>query len=169
VADAASRLPDAQSIVAAPAHFTARAGASFFKERISGWSIQVIEGETSDALAHADVAIAASGTVTVEAAILGTPMVTFYRVTNLSWTLGRRLVRVPFLTMVNLIAGRQVVPELMQAEATGERLAVEADALLRDAGKRSEMKRALAEVRETLSTQEHPMDHAARIALQYLN
>jgi lipid-A-disaccharide synthase len=169
VAGAAARLADVQPILAAPAGFSARAGASFFKERISGWSIQVIEGETSDALAHASVAIAASGTVTVEAAILGTPMVTFYRVTNLSWTLGRRLVRVPFLTMVNLIAGRKVVPELMQDEATGERLAAEANALLLDAGKRSEMKRALAEVRETLSTPEHPMDHAARIALQYLN
>jgi lipid-A-disaccharide synthase len=169
VTEAARRLPEAQCILAAPAGFTARAGASFFKERISGSSIQVIEGETSDALAHADVAIAASGTVTVEAALLGTPMVTFYRVTNLSWTLGRRLVRVPFLTMVNLIAGRKVVPELMQDEATGERLAAEARVLLSDAEKRSAMKRALAEVRETLSTAEHPMDRAARIALEYLN
>ena len=69
-------------------NFAARAGSSFFQERIGGSSIQVIEGETSDALAHADVAIAASGTVTVEAAILGTPMVTFYKVTALelgSW------------------------------------------------------------------------------------
>jgi len=169
VADAAKRLPDTQCILAAPAGFCARAGASFFKERISGWSIQVIEGETSDALAHADVAIAASGTVTVEAALLGTPMVTFYRVTNLSWALGRRLVRVPFLTMVNLIAGHKIVPELMQDDATGERIAAEARVLLSDAEKRSEMKRALAGVRETLSTPEHPMDRAARIALEYLN
>lgn len=169
VAEAAKRLPQAQCILAAPAGFTARAGSQFFRERISAWSIQVIEGETSDALAHSDLAIAASGTVTVEAAVLGTPMVTFYRVTNLSWTLGRRLVRVPFLTMVNLIAGRKIVPELMQDEATGERLAAEASILLSDANKRDEMKRALAEVRETLTTPEHPMDRAARIALEYLN
>jgi lipid-A-disaccharide synthase len=169
VADAAARLRQAQCILAAPAGFMARAGASFFRERISGWSIQVIEGETSDALAHADLAIAASGTVTVEAALLGTPMVTFYRVTNLSWTLGRRLVRVSFLTMVNLIAGRKVVPELMQDQATGERLAAEAAILLNDPEKRREMKLALSQVREMLSTQEHPMDQAARIAFEYLN
>ena len=65
-------------------------------------------------MAHADLALAASGTVTVEAALLGTPMVTFYRVTPLSWVLGKLLVDVPFYSMVNLIAGRAVVPELMQ-------------------------------------------------------
>jgi lipid-A-disaccharide synthase len=101
--------------------------------------------------------------------MLGTPMVTFYRVSNLSWTLGRRLVRVPFLTMVNLIAGRKVVPELMQDEATGERLAAEALVLLSSPGKRQDMRAALGEVREMLSTAEHPMDRAARIAFEYLN
>ena len=58
--------------------------------------IQVIEGESWDAMAHADVALAASGTVTVEAALLGTPMVTFYKVTAPSWVVGKLLVRVPF-------------------------------------------------------------------------
>jgi lipid-A-disaccharide synthase len=170
VADAAARLDGAaQVILAAPAGFTARAGLTFFRERIPGWSIQVIEGETSDALAHSDVALAASGTVTVEAALLGTPMVTFYRVTPLSWFLGRRLVRVPFLTMVNLIAGRKIVPELMQNEATGERLAAEAAVLLLDAAARNEMKRGLLEVREMLEAPEHPMERAARIACEFLD
>ena len=54
-------------------------GAAFFRERIGGAPIRVIEGESWDAMAHADLALAASGTVTVEAALLGTPMVTFYR------------------------------------------------------------------------------------------
>src|SRR5205807_1586273 len=130
VAEAARLLRGAQCVIATPQGFCRRAGDAFFRERIPGSSIQVVEGETSEALSHADVAIAASGTVTVEAAVLGTPMVTFYRVAPLSWTLGRRLVRVPFLTMVNLIAGRHVVPELMQSEATGARLAAEAERLL---------------------------------------
>ena len=81
-------------------------GAEFFRERIGGAPIQVIEGETWDAIAHADVALAASGTVTVEAALLGTPMVTFYRVNALSWLLGH-LVKVPYYSMVNLVAGRR--------------------------------------------------------------
>ena len=117
-------------MLATPLSFTRRAGSAFFRERIGGSFIQVIEGETWDVIAHADVAIAASGTVTVEAALLGTPMVTFYRVTGLSWILGRFLVRVPYYTMVNLVAGRKIVPELMQQDATGERLADEAAALV---------------------------------------
>ena len=168
VTDAARRLKDAQTVLATPAGFRARAGEAFFRERIYGSSIQVLEGETSDALSHADLAIAASGTVTVEAAIAGTPMVTFYRVSPLSWALGRRLVQVPFLTMVNLIAGRLIVPELMQDQATGERLAAEAEALLVNPSKREAMKRDLQVVTEMLRTPEHPMVRAAAIAANYL-
>jgi lipid-A-disaccharide synthase len=168
VVDAARRLKDAQCVLATPANFGRRAGPEFFRERIHGASIQVLEGETSDALAHADVAIAASGTVTIEAAVSGTPMVTFYRVSPLSWALGRRLVRVPFLTMVNLIAGRLVVPELMQNQATGERLAAEAQALLVNPAKREAMKRDLQTVIDMLRTPEHPMVRAAAIAASYL-
>jgi len=168
VVDAARRLKDVQCVLATPPGFAARAGAAFFRERISGSSIQVVEGETSDALAHADVALAASGTVTVEAAVLGTPMVTFYRVSPLSWALGRRLVKVPFLTMVNLIAGRRVVPEIMQDEVTGERLAAETQALLVNPLKREEMKRELALVTDALRTPEHPMVRAAAIAGKYI-
>ena len=67
---------------------SATTGAAFFRERIQGAPIQVIEGESWDAMAHADLALAASGTVTVEAALFGTPMVTFYKVNALSWLLG---------------------------------------------------------------------------------
>ncbi|HET8550185.1 MAG TPA: DUF354 domain-containing protein, partial [Bryobacteraceae bacterium] len=123
-------------------------------------------GETRDAIAHADVAIAASGTVTVEAALLGTPMVTCYRVHPLSWMFGRRFVRVPFLTMVNLIAGRQIVPELMQDKMTGEGLATEVEILLTDAKARETMKRELAEVAAKLTTPEDPIERAADIVAE---
>ncbi len=99
---------------------SATTGAAFFRERMAGSPMRVIEGESWDAMAHADLALAASGTVTVEAALLGTPMVTFYKVTPPSWLAGKLLVRVPFYSMVNLIAGRAVVPELMQSRMTGE-------------------------------------------------
>ena len=92
-----------------------------FRERFSRSSIQVLEGQTWDVLACADLALAASGTVTVEACLLNTPMVTFYRVNRLSWWMGRFLVSVPFYSMVNLIAGRRVVPELMQERLSGTR------------------------------------------------
>lgn len=119
-------------------------GAGFFKERIGEAPIQVIEGENWDAMAHADVVLAASGTVTIEAALLNAPMVTFYRVNPVSWVVGKPLVRVPFYSMVNLVAGSAVVPEIMQSEMTGGRLAAEVRRLLDDPAARENMRRALA-------------------------
>ncbi len=130
---------------------SATAGAAFLKEQLGDSPIRPIEGESWDAMAHADLALAASGTVTVEAALLGTPMVTYYRVSAPSWLAGRLLVNVPFYSMVNLIAGRGVVPELMQGEMTGDRIAAEARRLLTDPGARERMKGGLAEVRARLS------------------
>jgi lipid-A-disaccharide synthase len=141
-------------------------GAAFFTERIGRAPIQVIEGETWDAIAHADLALAASGTVTVEAALLGTPMVTFYKVTALSWLLGRLLVRVPFYSMVNLVAERRVIPELMQTAMTGERLAAEALHLLQDEDARERMRRELAEVARRLSGEGRAMEKAAVLVEQ---
>jgi lipid-A-disaccharide synthase len=126
-------------------------GAAFFQERIGNAPIRVLEGESWDAMAHADVVLAASGTVTVEAALLGTPMVTFYRVTAPSWVAGKLLVRTPFYSMVNLIAGRRIVPELMQGAMTGEAIAREAARLLDDERARAEMKQGLEEVARKLA------------------
>ena len=78
-------------------------------------------------------------------------MVTYYRVTGLSWAIGRLLVKVPFYTMVNLIAGRKVVPELMQDAMTGERIAAETMLLLDNAPERAKMKRDLADVAARLA------------------
>jgi lipid-A-disaccharide synthase len=138
-------------------------GAGFFRERIGRAPIRVIEGENWDAIAHADLALAASGTVTIEAALLGTPMVTFYKVTALSWLLGRMLVRVPFYSMVNLIAGRTVVPELMQSRMTGENLAAEALRLLRDDTARARQRSDLTGVAASLSGSGRPLARASAI------
>jgi lipid-A-disaccharide synthase len=126
-------------------------GAAFFEEQLAGSPIRAIEGEAWDAMAHCEVALAASGTVTVEAALLGAPMVTFYRVTDLTWKLGRWLVDVPFFSMVNLIAGKKVVPELIQNEMNGERIAAEAAALLDNSAERWKMKIELERVKSLLS------------------
>lgn len=141
---------------------------STFREPIRRSSIQIIEGETWDAIAHADLAVAASGTVTVEAALLGTPMVTFYKVTELSWWIGRFLVDVPFYTMVNLVAGRRIVPELMQNDVTGSNLAREASRLLEDEGARDQMKAGLEEVAASLSGTDDPMARAADVVQKLL-
>lgn len=131
------------------------------KKRIASASIQTVVGETWDLLAHADLLLAASGTVTMEAALAGTPMVTFYKVSPLSWKLGRRLVKVPHLTMVNLVAGKRVVPELMQEEATASALAGEVEALLSDPEAMERMRGDLERVRQSLSSDGHPIEAAA--------
>jgi lipid-A-disaccharide synthase len=148
--DAAARLYREHAVnLILPASVTT--GAGFFRKRLGESPIRAIEGESWDAIAHADLALAASGTVTVEAALLGTPMVTFYKVAPLSWIAGKFLVKVPFYSMVNLIAGRPVVPELMQGQMTGEALAREAHRLLSDSAARLEMKTGLAAVKEKLA------------------
>ncbi|HLK47193.1 MAG TPA: lipid-A-disaccharide synthase [Bryobacteraceae bacterium] len=160
--DSAARLDRDQSTnFVLPA--SATTGGNFFRDRMGITPIRVIEGESWDALAHADLALAASGTVTVEAALLGTPMITFYKVTALSWAMGKMLVRVPFYSMVNLIAGRAVVPELMQGQMTGARLAAEARRLLDDAPARAAMREGLAEVRQRLSGGDSAPHRAAAI------
>lgn len=143
-------------------------GAAFFRERVDGVPIRVIEGESWDALAHADVALAASGTVTVEAALLGTPMVTFYKVSRPSWVAGKFLVRVPFYSMVNLIAGRPVVPELMQGRMTGANLVSATERLLDDENARLEMCVGLAEVRRRLAPRGSAPQRAAVIIQEIL-
>ena len=165
--DAVGRLKQARNpIFLLPASVTT--GAEFFRERIGAAPIQVIEGENWDAMAHADVVLAASGTVTIEAALVGTPMVTFYRVAPATWWLGRPLVSVPFYSMVNLVAGRRIVPELIQAEMTGERIAAEALRLLDDPDARSRMRADLAGTTRKLSLAGDPPMRRAAAAIHEL-
>lgn len=160
---------DVAFVTGTPPGFGSRVKDSTFWERFRRESIKVIEGSTWDLLAHADVALAASGTVTMEAALLGTPMVTFYRVSGLSWLIGRWLVRAPFLSMVNLVAGRAVVPELIQEDMRPARLAEETLKLLGDEELRRRMRGELARVRDLLSSREHPMDQAVEVVETVLN
>jgi lipid-A-disaccharide synthase len=153
----------ANFVWAAPAGFGTSNVARNFRSRIERSPIQLIEGETWDAMAHADVALAASGTVTMEAAILGTPMVTFYKVTQLSWRVGRPFVRAPFFCMVNLVAGKLVVPELMQNEVRGDLLASAVMGLLNNPGESERMRRDLTEVVAKLQTGGDPIATAAKL------
>jgi lipid-A-disaccharide synthase len=160
--DAAARIRSrhqVQFILALPPGFSLEH--SIFWEPLRSASIQVIEGLTWDCLAQAEVGLAASGTVTIEAALLGTPMVSFYRVNALSWMLGRWMVRAPFLSMVNLVAGRQVVPELIQGEMTGAGIADGAGRLLDDEKARTAMRADLGKVAAQLATSHDPMESAA--------
>jgi lipid-A-disaccharide synthase len=113
-------------------------------------ALRVLSGVTHDALHHADLALVASGTATLEAALLERPMVVVYRVSPLTWQFGRFLVNVPFYCMVNLLAGRQVVPELIQDAFTARGVAAEAQRLLDQPQARAEMLQGLREVKARL-------------------
>ena len=137
-----------------PPGFEARGTLATFKERIQSLSIQIIENETWDCIGHAELALAASGTVNVEAAVLGTPMVTFYKVTPASWWAGRRLVKVPFLSMVNLIAEREIVPELIQQDMTPAKISAAAGNDSTKPERADHMRAELAAVRLALTAKE---------------
>jgi lipid-A-disaccharide synthase len=117
-----------------------------------GDSLKTVHGRTYDAMAAADLLVAASGTVTLEAAILGVSMIVTYKVSPLTHFLGRRLIRVPYVSLVNLVAGREVVPEILQDEATPERIAREVLSLLKDGDRRDAMVKDLGRVRAALGT-----------------
>ncbi len=116
------------------------------------------------ALAHARAAVVASGTATVEAAMMGTPMVVVYRVSPLTWRLGRPLVHVKNFAMVNLIAGEAVVPELIQADFTAENVAAKLREILPDGPVREKMERDLAQVRARLRSSDDSRSAAERAA-----
>jgi lipid-A-disaccharide synthase len=120
----------------------------------SGWpqglKFRVLCGETYNALAAADAAIVSSGTATVEAALLDVPMVVVYRVSPLTATLAKPLVRTAYFAMVNLIGERKVVPELVQDDFTPEKVSAEILRLLHDPNARAASRAGLAEVRERL-------------------
>ncbi len=109
-----------------------------------------IPNQAAASLHHARAAVVASGTATVEAALAGTPLVMVYRVSPVTWTFGRRLVKVPHYGMVNLIAGREVVPELVQHNFTAANVLNRLREILADGPARERMLADLAEVRQKL-------------------
>lgn len=115
-----------------------------------GAPVRVVEGHTDAVLAASDVVITASGTATIQAALHGRPMVVVYRLSPMTYKLGKPLVRVPMYSMVNLVAGERVVEELIQDACTPEAVAREAVELLTNPERVAEMKEQLAIVRDRL-------------------
>ncbi len=136
-----------------------------------GWPtelpVKIVVGQTYNALAAADAAIVSSGTATIEATLLDVPMVVIYRVTPLTALLAKPLVRTPFFSMVNLIAGKRAVPELIQNDFTASRVAAEILRLLNDQAAREGLRQDLAEVRKRLGPP-GAVDRAADAILKLL-
>ena len=115
-----------------------------------GLKLRLVENARA-VLMHARASVVASGTATVEAALIGNPFVVVYRVSTLTFAIAKRVVKVPFVAMANLIAGKRIVPELIQDDFTAEKIVQEIEPLLPDGTLRQSMMEELAWVRGLLS------------------
>jgi lipid-A-disaccharide synthase len=148
----AARLPSAQFLIARAPHLDDDLLAPLAHWPSAASSPVIVEGQTDEVLANADVAVLASGTVTVQAALHGCPMVVVYRVGPFTYRFGKPLLHVDTYAMVNLVAGSRVVPELIQDDFTPEAAAEEALRVLRDPQHAAKVKADLAAVRARLGT-----------------
>ena len=161
-------FPGASFILAAPAPEIAdilrrvAAGAGPGPAR---WKI--VAGQTRDVLRQARAALVASGTATIETALMRCPMVVTYRVSGLTYVMGRMLVRTPYIGMVNVVAGRMVCPEYIQHAATPEALAAAAVPLLREGPERARMLADLDDVVQALGAG-GAAERAAEVVLEEL-
>jgi len=126
--------------------------------------------EARAALLHARASVVASGTATVEAALIGNPFVVVYRVSPLTYAIAKRLVTVPHVAMANLIAGKRVVPELIQHDFTAANIVQQIERLLPDGAPRQSMMEELARIRGLLSKQSAggAIDRVAAVTLDML-
>jgi lipid-A-disaccharide synthase len=143
-----ARVPDVQFVVACAPNL---ADAQFAPLAALGPEPPVlVRNRTDDVLASSDVVVTASGTATVQAALHERPMVVVYRLSPLTYTLGRPFVKVDTYAMANLVAGRRVVPELIQDGLTPERVTEETVSLLTDRARWTATRDGLREVRAKL-------------------
>lgn len=121
-------------------------------EIISGFNVdvKVVSGHTYDVVSCADLALVASGTATLETALLGVPMIIVYKISLLSYFIGRLFVHVKNIGLVNIIAGKTIVPELIQGDASGMRIAAESLSILKNGERRQKMIKELEAIRARL-------------------
>ena len=129
--------------------------------------IPIVRQDLNRALKGCDLALVASGTATLETAIMGVPMIIVYRVSPLSAWIGKKVIRVPHIGLVNLVAEKEVVPELVQKEVTTSRLADEMLSILQDRQRKANISRDLNEVKERLGGP-GASEKTARIALDMI-
>jgi lipid-A-disaccharide synthase len=137
-------------------------------EHGQGLSVRLVT-DARAALLHARASIVASGTATVEAALIGNPFVVVYRVSPVTYQIAKRVVDVPFVAMANLIAGKLVVPELIQSTFTAANIVQQIEPLLPDGAPRESMMKELARIRGLLNPRqagpgERPGNAISRVA-----
>ena len=141
------RLPDVQGVLP-----VAPTVSDAVRKVVSGYSgaLTVVDRQSLTALRAADFALVASGTATLEAGLIGTPMVIVYRVSHLTAWLARRLLKVPHIGLINIVAGRRIVPELLQEAVTPRAMADNALNILQDAAEAARIRSELTALRATM-------------------
>jgi lipid-A-disaccharide synthase len=151
--DAAERIrgrhPDVQFVVPVAATLPEESVRAFLGGHRE-LEVRLVPGRADEVVGASDAAIVKSGTATLEAALMQRPMIVVYKMAWLSYWVGRLLVKIRNFALVNILAGQTVVPELLQGEASGERMAAEVERLLSDPEARAGQLTALAEVRRSL-------------------
>ncbi len=113
-------------------------------------SVKLIKGKPSEVIAASDLVLVASGTATLQAALIGTPMVIVYRTSSLTYQIGKRLVTIPYIGLVNILAEKELVPEMIQERATAKNIAQEALSILQDPTRQRVMKENFQVLRKSL-------------------
>jgi lipid-A-disaccharide synthase len=129
--------------------------------------IDIVEGRTFEVMKAADLLLMASGTATLEGAIAGVPMVIIYRLSPITYLIGRMLVKIKCFGLANIVVGKKVVPELLQGEVTPQRIALEAKKILQDHVRRKEIKDEFKFITDKLGGR-GASQRVARIALQMM-
>lgn len=124
-------------------------------------NLRLVENETYNALAASDLAVVASGTATLETAIIGTPLIVVYKASKLNWHLFTPFINVPFVGMPNLIAGREIAPELLQYDLNADQLSQQILSFIDAPSQLSKARASLAEVRKKLG-EANASERAAR-------
>jgi lipid-A-disaccharide synthase len=142
-----SRYPTLQAVLAQASSIS-----DALIKRILGKSdhVQVIKGKPNAVIAASDLLLIASGTATLQAALIGTPMVIVYRTSPLTYQIAKRLVRIPYIGLVNILADQEVVPELLQDRMTSDNIADEALKILGDPEQQRVMQKAFQDIRISL-------------------
>lgn len=161
--ETAAKLPEQQFVVAG-----IRSADQQLYEQLKGHkNVSIVFDQTYELLAEASAALVTSGTATLETALFEVPQVVCYRTSGISYAIAKRLIRVPYISMVNLIADKEVVPELIQNELHEQRLTAELNAILPGGDKREEQLKQYRRLKELMGDLQ-PSEAAARLMYEDL-
>ncbi|MBI1820797.1 MAG: lipid-A-disaccharide synthase [Nitrospirae bacterium] len=160
-----TEIPNVQFILPIAAPFSKEK----FLKRLGSYAekIKAVKGDTSEVMAVCDFLTVASGTATLQAAIIGTPMIIVYKVSPLTYWIGKKLLKIKMIGLVNIILGDKIIPELIQHEATAENIKLEIVKLFQNKEKNRIMKSKLSLIKEKL-TEKKASENAAEAILRLL-